>query len=38
MYLYIFECTEDPFRGCVASRKSGPRDSGDFVAMGCMQI
>lgn len=28
----------DPCRGCMHSRKSGPRVSGDFVAMGCMQV
>lgn len=31
--------TEDPFRGCVSSRSTpGPRRSGDFVIMGCMQV
>ncbi|CDF36238.1 unnamed protein product [Chondrus crispus] len=30
---------EDPFRGCVQSRQSdGPRRSGDFVILGCMQV
>lgn len=29
---------EDPLRGCVSSRSVGPRSSGDFVIMGCMQV
>lgn len=30
---------DDPFRGCVSGRSSsGPRESGDYVLMGCMQV
>lgn len=30
---------EDPFRGCVnAGKGEGPRRSGDFVVLGCMQV
>lgn len=36
---YSPRSAEDPFRGCVQSRQSeGPRRSGDFVILGCMQV
>lgn len=41
-YVYVCEgetlVRDDPFRGCCASRTAGPRHSGDFVVMGCMQV
>lgn len=40
LFVCLFVCVfvEDPFRGCVSSRSVGPRQSGDFVVMGCMQV